>query len=149
MGGLALTAKPLREKLSSQQALTLNLVIIISLVLILVTRFLPYVFTSVPLGYDPGIYKFVMESYRDIMPLISSGALASWIKSWTPSGLFILTDVFYLFGFGTDFLLKETFIFLELLLGLMVYVVGKEYSNRWGGALSLFIYAISLVHFKT
>ena len=60
---------------------------------ILAIRFLPLFKSSVPLGYDPGFYKYTMEIYSNALPQIPETNLADWIKDMYPQGLFVLSDV--------------------------------------------------------
>jgi len=123
--------------------------IFIALFLILILRIMPYADNTVPLGYDTGIYKYIAETYRDNLPNIPEYGLDNWIRSGHEHGLFILTDILYIFGFTTNNILIHFLIFLELLLGLAIYAAAKKFFNKNTAIISVIIYAVSVIQFKT
>ncbi len=44
------------------------IILIFPVVLIIMFRIIPYLRNSVPLGYDPGIYKYIIETYQQNLP---------------------------------------------------------------------------------
>jgi hypothetical protein len=113
----------------------------LALVLIIVLRIIPYLNNSVPLGYDPGIYKYGIEKGLENKD--------AWILQggMEPGFLYLMQPLKLLFS--TDFILKYVFIFFCALLGLEVYFLSKEYFNKTTALISLFLYAFSLIQFKT
>ncbi len=107
------------------------------------TRFVPYFDNGIPLGYDPGIYKASFESYRDNMPERYDDG--SWLNMMIPPGVPMITNVFYLLGFDTNFILIYGLIFFDLLNLLMVYLVSREFFGRDVAVLNSFIFSISTV----
>src|SRR4030067_2738347 len=71
---------------------------IIPFVIILASRLLPYLNNSVPLGYDPGIYKYAMEAYQQNLPYLPSENIDLWVRNGFEPGLFMITDLLYLIG---------------------------------------------------
>ncbi|KCZ70620.1 hypothetical protein ANME2D_02641 [Candidatus Methanoperedens nitroreducens] len=122
--------------------------IILPFIIILVSRIIPYLNNSIPLGYDPGIYKYVMETYLESLPDLPKENTDLWMRSWSPPGLFVITDLLYLIGFDTHSILTWVFIFFELLLGLGIYVTASRFFGKGTGILSLFIYSISITQYK-
>lgn len=122
--------------------------IIIPFVIILASRLLPYLNNSVPLGYDPGIYKYIMEVYLQNLPHIPIENIDTWARTGFPPGLFIITDLLYLIGFETQAILTWVFIFFDLLLALGIYLAAGRFFGKNVGIISLFIYSISIVQFK-
>jgi len=121
--------------------------LILPLTFILAFRAMPYLANSVPLGYDPGIYKYVMEAYLGNLPDLPKENIDLWVRSGFAPGLFIITDLLYIIGFDTQTILTWVFIFFELLLGLGIYAAASKFFKREVG-LSLLIYSISIVQFK-
>ncbi len=113
----------------------------VGLLLIFIIRIIPYFFTSIPLGYDPGMYKYGIEHGLENKD--------RWIlNGGMEPGFLYLMEAFKLF-FSSDFILKYLFIFFCVLLGWAIYLVSKEYFNEKTALFSLFIYALSLIQFKT
>lgn len=125
-----------------------SVLIILAFAVILASRLLPYMNNTVPLGYDPGIYKYVMESYLQNLPAIPKENIDLWVRSGFEPGLFIITDLLYLIGFDTQTILTLVFIFFELLLGTGIFVAANRFFGRNAGILSLLIFSISIVQFK-
>lgn len=115
-------------------------ILIILLLAIFVIRIIPYFSTSVPLGYDPGIYKYGFEDglqNRD-----------GWIlEGGQEPGFLYLTKLFSFLP--TDFYLKQLFILVIVLLGFALYLATKEYFNERTALYTLAFYAFSLIQFKT
>lgn len=125
-----------------------SVLILLSLLVLLTSRFLPYLNNSIPLGYDPGIYKYVMEAYLQNLPEIPGENIDFWVKSGFEPGLFIITDLLYIIGFDTHAILTWGYIFFDLLLGMGIYVAASKYFGKNIGILSLLIYSISIAQFK-
>ncbi len=136
------------ESRDESEIMTHHIFMIIPFIILLVFRVLPYHSNNVPLGYDPGIYKYIMETYLQNLPDIPKENIDLWVRSGFEPGLFIITDLLYIIGFDTPSILTWVFIFFELLLGLGIYVVAGKFFDKNAGILSLFIYSISIVQFK-
>ncbi|MFH1256288.1 MAG: hypothetical protein V1494_03255 [Candidatus Diapherotrites archaeon] len=127
---------------------TLHLILFASIAIILATRLAPFISNSIPLGYDPGIYKYAFESYAAGLPNLPFQALDLWLKHWEPQGFFVLTDILFVFGFTIEQIITSFFIFAELLLGLVIYAVAKNFFGKKEAAIAIFLYAISIIEFK-
>jgi len=110
--------------------------LILPLILILVIRILPYLNNSVPLGYDPGIYKYAFEGFTD-----------NWVYLTFPLGFLTLIGVLKNI-FTIEQLLIPFFMFITLLLGFMIYATAKRFFNENVAILSTIVYSLSIVQFK-
>ena len=110
------------------------------IILILVLRIIPYSNNSVPLGYDPGIYKYGIEQGLE--------NLDNWILTGGLEPGFLYIMKFLNFFFTSDFLLIYGLIFFSCILGLSVYLLVKEYSDKETGLIALFLFCISIIQFK-
>lgn len=119
----------------------LHFVIIVFLLgLIVVLRLIPYIGNSVPLGYDPGIYKYGIEhGLQNLDNWILHGGLEP--------GFIYLMNFLHKF-FSSDFLLIYGLIFFSVSLGLSVYMVTKEYFGNKAALFALVLFAFSAVQFK-
>ena len=113
----------------------------IGLVLIFVLRIIPYLNNSIPLGYDPGLYKYGIEQGLENRD--------EWILQGGMEPGFLYFMEFFKLLFSTDFILKYLLIGFCVLSGLGVYFVSKEYFNKNTALIGVFIYAFSLIQFKT
>ncbi len=101
-------------------------------------RIIPYIGNSVPLGYDPGLYKFVFEH-----PFGEQWTLKMYpmFFSLVMGGLNLI--------FGSWFLLVPFFIFLSSLICLILYYVVKRLFNQSIGILAALIFMVSITQFQT
>lgn len=136
------------EKKNSDKINIPPVLVILPIVILLVFRIIPYLNNSVPLGYDPGIYKYVMETYLENLPGLPKENIDLWISNGFPPGLLMITDLLYLIGYDTNTILTAVFIFFELLLGLGIYAATSRFFGKDAAILSLFIYSISIVQYK-
>jgi len=114
-----------------------------------VFRMIPYMNNKVPLGYDPGIYKYIFERFEKALPDIPEEELDLWIRTGFPSGLPTLIDEFYLLGFTTDEILKPVFIIFSSLLIFPIYLVAKKYFGKEAGIVASLLYAFSYTQLQT
>jgi len=122
--------------------------IIIPLVIVLVTRIIPFIGAEAPLGYDTGIYKKTIENFSEALPNLPQFSEGAWGggESW---GLYLSTNLLSLVGFSGNQILYGYYILLNLLLGLSIYVLVRRFFNANAAILSLFIFALSLTQFET
>jgi len=121
--------------------------IIIPLVIILITRIIPFLSSEAPLGYDTGIYKKNIEDFRNALPNLPQVSKGGWLAQ-EPWGLYLSTNLLSLAGFSGNQILYGYYILLNLLLGLSVYVLVKRFFNTNAAILSLFIFSLSLTQFQ-
>lgn len=106
---------------------------------LILSHWYPFSLSSAPLGFDTGLYRY--EFMRSIQ------ALPGYVSQLFV-GFPLVTNVFALSGFGVDFLLKEFYVGLVLLLGGIVYVVSREEHGKEAALLALFLFSTSLVQWK-
>jgi len=121
----------------------------IALFFCFIFRTIPYRNNTVPLGYDPGIYKYIFERFQKALPNIPEEELDSWIRTGFPSGLPTLIDELYLLGFTTDEILKPVFIIFSSLLVFPIYLVAKKYFGKEAGIIASLLYAFSYTQLQT
>ena len=112
--------------------------LILAFVLIFLFRIMPYIHNSVPLGYDPGIYNYIMQN---------SSATDKWVMQGMEPGLFMIIDVLKFFGIGVNSILTYGLIFFEILLGISVYFTAKKFFNKSVGIIATVLYAVSATQF--
>ncbi|MDP1728794.1 MAG: glycosyltransferase family 39 protein, partial [archaeon] len=112
----------------------------IGIILILILRIIPYLNNSIPLGYDPGLYKYGIEHGLENKDL--------WILQGGMEPGFLYAMQAFTLLFSTEFILKYLLIGFCIMLGLAIYFVSKEYFNKTTALISVFIYAFSLIQFK-
>jgi hypothetical protein len=107
--------------------------------LIFYFRIIPYLNNIIPLGYDAGIYKYVIGSSLNNLDL--------WIFQSMEPGFIYLMKFIKLF-FSSDFILIHIFIFFNFILGISIYFFTKEYFGNRTAIISFLIYSVSLIQFK-
>lgn len=121
--------------------------IIIPLIIILVSRIIPFVFSETPLGYDTGIYKKNIEDFRLALPDLPKVSKGAWLaqESW---GLYLGTNLLSLVRLSENQIFYGYYILLSLLLGFSIYVLVKRFFGQNAAILAVFIFAISLTQFE-
>lgn len=115
---------------------------IVAVLFVILFRAIPYLSNSIPLGYDAGIYKYGIEH--------GLSSLDNWISRGGMEPGFLYLMKIFSFLFSSQFILTWLLIAFCVVLGAGIYFVTKEYSNNKTTAiLALFIYAFSIVQFKT
>ncbi len=113
-------------------------------------RLLPSTQSSIPLGYDPGFYKYTMELYASALPQIPEAGLAAWVKQMYPQGLFVLSDAMHVVA-GTNTMqhINYLFPFLGALLVFPLFVVTRSLFGQRVGVVAAILYAISYTQYTT
>ncbi len=91
------------------------------------------------LGYDMGIYKYEFERARDF---------AAGLKTSFYPGLIILVSLMRNIGFSVSFFMREFYISLNVLIGVMIYLTGREYFGKTAGLFALVFYVGSITQFE-
>ena len=141
LGISIINVKPLdkESKLNNKLHFTL---ILIAIILILAFRIIPYINNSIPIGYDAGIYKYGIESFKE-----NGFQAQDWIKaSMSPLFLYLTFILSYLFS--SQAILTWLFILSCLILGITIYFFTKEYFGEREAIISFLIYSVSIIQFK-
>lgn len=109
--------------------------------LIPLLRIIPYITNKIPLGYDAGIYKYAIETPLNNIP--------NWmITQVTMEPLFLyLTTILKVF-LSSQTILTTIFILITTILGIVIYITTKEYSNKTAAIIATLIYAFSVIQLK-
>ena len=118
----------------------LILLIFLGSIFIVITRIVPYLNNSIPLGYDAGLYKYGIEYGLE--------NLDRWILrgGMEPGFLYLMKPLTFILT--TEFILKWLFIGFCLVLGFSVYLTGTAYFGKRVGIIAFLIYGISVVQYK-
>ncbi len=112
----------------------------ISFLVILLARELPVLQFSMPLGYDTGIYRYIIEHG------LNNGD--QWIYTSAEPGFLFIMSVFHKI-FSADVILTGGLILSCIVLGFAIFFAVKTYANKSTALIALLIYAISVIQFKT
>lgn len=125
------------------------IIVLVIFVFALLLRFVPLMKSSVPLGYDPGFYKYTMDFYAGALPRIPEADLASWIKEMYPQGLPLLTDLTHVVA-GADAMdiIRYFFPFIGALLAFPVFMVTRNIFGPRAGIIAAVLYAVSYTQFE-
>lgn len=117
--------------------------------LALILHFIPLINNPVPLGYDPGFYKYMMDNYISALPQIPEAGLAAWMKEMYPQGLPVLADATHVVA-GAEAVdyIRYLFPFLGALLVLPVFMVTRNIFGPRAGIIAALLYAVSYTQFE-
>ena len=138
-----------REKSSETGIRGVLIIILIIFVFALLLRFVPLMKSPVPLGYDPGYYRYTMDFYASALPQIPEADLPTWIKEMYPQGLPVLTDLTYIVA-GADAMdnIRYLFPFLGALLVFPIFTVTRNIFGPRAGIIAALLYAVSYTQFE-
>lgn len=112
--------------------------VIIGFLFALALRIIPYIKNPVPLGYDPGLYKYVFEN--------PFGGV--WIKGMYPLGfvviMHILSDIF-----TSEILITYFFAILSASTVFAVYFAVKKMFSKRAAVIAALIYPLSIAQLQT
>jgi len=128
----------------------LFLLVLVAFLFALCIRLLPLTRSSIPLGYDPGFYKYTMDVYANALPEIPETGLATWVKEMYPQGLFVLSDTMHILG-GTDAigLINYLHPVLGAFLVFPLFIVTRNLFGQRAGIIGAVLYAISYAQYTT
>lgn len=116
------------------------ILLVVGLIFVFQVRALPFVNQPLPLGYDPGLYKYGIEK-----------GLANkdkWIlQGGMEPGFLFLMEIIKEF-FSSSFILTWLLVGFCVVLGLVVFLTAREYFGVRAALFSLFFYAFSVVQFR-
>ena len=114
---------------------------ILAIILIIFLRVIPYQNgISIPLGYDAGLYNYIIEHGLENMDY--------WVRAGVEPG-FLYFMTFLNSFISSNYLLTYVFIGFIVLLGISIYIFTKEYfQNKDIALLAILFYSVSLVQFK-
>lgn len=125
-----------------------TVIILIIALFIFTVRVIPYSNNSVPLGYDPGIYKYAMDTYIESLPQIPEGDLPLWVKVTFEQGLLVLIDVMHVF---TSITPQDSFLYLMpffcAILVLPVFILTRTIFNESAALIASILYAVSYTQY--
>ena len=139
-----------QQRAQEQRIPFIPVILAILFLFILAIRFLPLFNSSVPLGYDPGFYKYTTEVYFNTLPQIPETALADWIKEMYPQGLFVLSDVTHIIS-GTSSMDHIYYLFpvFEALMLLPVFTITRKMFGPKAGLIAAILYSFSLTQYES
>jgi len=128
-----------KEKRPASSQQRLGVYVLGAFVLIVLVRVYPFLLSSVPLGYDTGIYRYEIWSSFQALPEYVSHLFL---------GLPLLTDVFGLLGGTHDVMISVGFVVVSLLLPLSLFVFVDRARGRNRACLVLLLFLLSLIQWK-
>jgi len=114
------------------------ILVIIGFLFALALRIIPYIGNPVPLGYDPGFYKYVFEN-----PF--GGA---WIKGMYPLGFVVIMHILS-YVFTSEILITYFFAVLSASTIFAVYFAVKKMFSKRVAVIAALIYPLSIAQLQT
>jgi len=115
-------------------------------VLLWCRRFAPFVLQEIPLGYDPGLYKVMMEQYMSLSSWDFS-KLDQWLLKMYPPFLGMLTGIISFIWATPERLLTRGIGCMSLCVWMGIYVLIKQVTDdRVSAVIWLILFMGSFVH---
>lgn len=112
----------------------------------LILRLVPYVFSSVPLGYDPGLYLYAFKKYAQISFL--QYQTLGGLTSQSEIGLPILVKILTSFKLNPEKLLIPLIICFSALLFYSVYLLAKKLWDQKAALWTIFLLTVSALQYR-
>lgn len=118
-----------------------------SLILFIALRGYPYLSTSVPLGYDAGLYLYLFKKYNQL-PIWAYRELSGWAASQFPLGIAFIGRLFTSF-IPPERLLVPLVIAFSILLFVSVYILARRLWGKREAVWAVFILTASAIQYHT
>jgi len=135
-------------KIDAKRLENIKVFVIVAFMLALGLRTLPYINNDIPIGYDAGLYKYMMEKYFAGLPDVPEESLDLWMRTGHEQGLFLLSDALHVFGINAIQIETLFFILFGSLLVFPIYLVGRRFAGERTAVLAALFYAISFTQFR-
>jgi hypothetical protein len=123
-----------------------SLVISVCLITLLVKFLAPLFLFDIPLGYDPGIYRYLFLQYAQSLSSFSFPELLPWATEH-PSGLFVLASPFIAVGLPVDALIGWMWNLFPVILIVVFSIIMTKREGRAVGVCVLLMGILSQAFF--
>jgi len=137
----------MRNFLQKNWYLLLVLFLILVVLAAILPKALPYISSSIPLGYDPGLYRYFFLEYMQYLPNINYNQIAGWTQTAFEPFLWYLWIVLQSIGYGVDFLLTRWLVFFSIVTSIFIYFVLKPYGQKTA-RIGVILFLISIVQYQ-
>tara|TARA_Y100000310_G_scaffold218027_1_gene219162 strand:+ start:887 stop:2296 length:1410 start_codon:yes stop_codon:yes gene_type:complete len=122
-------------------------ILIGALLLALLAKFLaPLFLYDVPLGYDPGMYRYLFLTYAESFRSFSMPELLPWAKEYPP-GLFFILSPFVAVGFPVDAVIGWVWNIFAVILAATLAWVTAQRKGKIAGSLVLLMALLSVAYY--
>jgi hypothetical protein len=112
----------------------------------LTTRLIPYLWSQVPLGYDPGLYLYLFKKYSEI-PMLSFANLPAWLIQAFQPGIPIIARITTIFV-NPEKILLPLIVASQIFLFISVYLLAKKFWDKKTALWTVFLFTCSAVQYR-
>ncbi len=109
-------------------------------------RIYSYLFSPVPLGYDPGLYLYLFKSYTQV-PLLGYTSLPDWVISMYPPLLPVVVKL-TTFWATPESILVPLILLASLSLFFSVYIVARKLYDAKSAISAVTLLSLSVIQYK-
>lgn len=131
---------------STAKAMNLSNLAGVFLLLLIAKFLLPLLMYDLPLGYDPGIYRYLFVRHADGFPPFVLGEMDAWARSH-PLGLFIFSTLLLRAGLPVDWLVGWIWNVMAIVLVCVLACVTAKREGRAVGACVLLAGVLSVPYY--
>lgn len=126
----------------------LLIIILVLSIIFWLYRFYPYIYSDVPLWYDPGLYRRMFMDYFNSLPYVDFNSFTNRTRQAYPPFLGLLWNIFLLIWYNVDFLVTFMLAFFSVITSVYIYLYLKKYSIivaiYW-----IIIFLISIIQYES
>lgn len=131
-------------KLNKKHILPLMIWLLLILVII---KFIPYFWNTIPLWYDPWFYRGLFLEYFQNIPHIDYQNISTRIKWMYEPFLWYFSNILQLLWYSVDFLLSFWLVFFSIITSTFIYLVLKSY-NKQTAIIWVFLFLMSIIQYQ-
>lgn len=111
-------------------------------------RFYPYLYSDIPLWYDPGLYRAMFLDYINTLPYIDFSSFSVRTRDAYPPFLWILWNTLYITWFDIDFLLTFWLAGFSIITSIYIYLLLKKYWKIYAFH-GMILYFLSIIQYES
>lgn len=124
------------------------IIILVLSIIFWLYRFYPYLYSDVPLWYDPWLYRRMFLDYFSSLPYVDFASFTPRTREAYPPYIWLLWNILNIIGYSADFIITFILAFFSFISSVFLYLILKKYSRNtaffW-----VIIFFISVIQYES